>query len=41
MSDRKDRTHKNLIDHIQAALRGLTHCLEGYLSTLRSVSNRP
>ena len=41
MSNPKSRTRKNLIDRIQLALRGLTHCLEGYLATLRSTANRP
>jgi hypothetical protein len=41
MSTTKNGATKSWFDRIQLAIRGLTHCLEGYLSNLRSVSHRP
>jgi hypothetical protein len=41
MAPAKNRATKSWLDRIQLALRGLTHCLEGYLSNLRSISHRP
>ncbi len=41
MSHHKTNLRPSIFDRIQLTLRGLAHCLEGYLTTLRSVAPRP
>jgi len=40
MRHHKTNIQPSMFDRIQMTLRGLAHCLEGYLSTLRSVAPR-
>lgn len=41
MSHHKTSLHPTMLDRIQMTLRGLAHCLESYLTTLRSMAPRP
>ena len=41
MNQHKTNHHPSLVDRIQMTIRGLAHCLESYLTTLRSVAPRP
>lgn len=41
MSHEKTAIRPSILDRIHLTLRGLAHCLEGYLATLRSVAPRP